>query len=292
MSGMIPPGACGRKLDDTGAPVGRGALPRRPEPCASPTARRRSWYSSADHKEVLMSMPDPNSLDPSARQAVAGVAKWWWLLLITGVLWLIIGGIVLQMDAQSLATVGYLVGFMLIFTGIEQFMVASAVPGWKWVWILFGVFFLLGGIWAVANPIGTSAALASSLGLLFVLDRHLLVRRGVRLEGLQPPVVADAPLRVHHARDGHLGRQPGPAGQGRSRCWSSPGSGRSCTGSATSSAPSSSRSSEPSWRPGPPPDRPGRRQVPHARAAARLGHPQPGCWLSGAPGAPGAGELG
>ena len=116
-----------------------------------------------------MSMPDPRTLDPAARQAVAGIAKWWWLLLVTGVLWFIIGGIVLQMDAQSLATVGYLVGFMLIFTGIEQFMVASAASGWRWVWILFGVFFLAGGIWAVLNPIGTSASLASSLGLLFVL---------------------------------------------------------------------------------------------------------------------------
>ena len=116
-----------------------------------------------------MSMPDPRTLDPAARQAVAGIAKWWWLLLVTGVLWFIVGGIVLQMDAQSLATVGYLVGFMLIFTGIEQFMVASAASGWRWVWILFGVFFLAGGIWAVLNPIGTSASLASSLGLLFVL---------------------------------------------------------------------------------------------------------------------------
>lgn len=116
-----------------------------------------------------MSMPNPNSLDPAARQAIAGVAKWWWLLLVTGVLWFIIGGIVLQMNAQSVATVGYLVGFMLIFTGIEQFLVASAAPGWKWVWILFGIFFVIGGIWAVANPIGSAAALASSLGLLFVL---------------------------------------------------------------------------------------------------------------------------
>lgn len=33
----------------------------------------------------------------------------------------------------------------------------------------FGVFFLIGGIWAVFNPIGTSAALAASLGLLFIL---------------------------------------------------------------------------------------------------------------------------
>jgi uncharacterized membrane protein HdeD (DUF308 family) len=116
-----------------------------------------------------MSMPDPNSLDPAARQAVAGVAKWWWLFILTGVLWLIIGGIILQFDTQSVATVGYLVGFMLIFTGIEQFLVASAAPGWTWVWILFGIFFVLGGIWAVANPIGSAAALASSLGLLFVL---------------------------------------------------------------------------------------------------------------------------
>ena len=72
---------------------------------------------------------DPNTLNPADRQAIAGIAQWWWLLLITGALWLIIGGIVLQMDAQSLATVGYLVGFMLIFTGVEQFLVASAAPG-------------------------------------------------------------------------------------------------------------------------------------------------------------------
>ena len=104
-----------------------------------------------------------------AREAVVSAAKFWWLFIISGLLWLIIGVIVLQLDAQSLATVGYLVGFMLIFTGVEQFFVASAVAGWKWVWILFGVFFLIGGIWAVFNPIGTSAALAASLGLLFIL---------------------------------------------------------------------------------------------------------------------------
>ena len=76
-----------------------------------------------------MSMPDPRSLDPADRSAIAGIAKWWWLLLVTGVLWFIIGGIILQFDTQSVATIGYLVGFMLIFTGIEQFMVASAAPG-------------------------------------------------------------------------------------------------------------------------------------------------------------------
>ena len=112
-----------------------------------------------------MSMP----VDPQARAAVAGVAKWWWLLLLSAALWLAIGIIVLQLDLTSVATVGYWVGFMLIFTGIEQFMVASAAEGYKWAWILFGIFFLIGGVWMVVNPIGGAAALASSLGLLFVL---------------------------------------------------------------------------------------------------------------------------
>ncbi|MCU0263428.1 MAG: DUF308 domain-containing protein [Candidatus Nanopelagicales bacterium] len=116
-----------------------------------------------------MSMPDPNSLDPAARQAVAGVAKWWWLFIVTGILWLIIGVILFQFDTQSLATLGYLVGFMLLFTGLEQFFIASAVKGWKWVWILFGVFFVLGGIWAIVNPFATAFSLATSLGLLFLL---------------------------------------------------------------------------------------------------------------------------
>lgn len=105
-----------------------------------------------------------------AGQALAGIARWWWLFLITGVLWLVVAGVILQFDTGSLATVGYIVGFMLVFTGIEQFAVAAAVDGgWKWLWVVFGIFFVLGGAWAVVNPIGTTASLAQSLGLLFGL---------------------------------------------------------------------------------------------------------------------------
>ncbi len=120
-------------------------------------------------------VPNPDSAAAASealqdrREAIAGVAKWWWLFLVSAAAWAVIGVIVLQLDKQSVATVGYLVGFMLIFTGIEQFVVASATDRLKWVWIIFGIFFLLGGIWAVFNPIGTTAGLANSLGLLFIL---------------------------------------------------------------------------------------------------------------------------
>jgi uncharacterized membrane protein HdeD (DUF308 family) len=115
-----------------------------------------------------MSAPTP-PLGTAAAEAVSGVARFWWLFLITGLAWLAVGFILFQYDAASLGTVGYLVGFMLLFTGIEQFVVASAVEGWKWAWILFGIFFVLGGLWAIFNPFATAFALATSLGLLFVL---------------------------------------------------------------------------------------------------------------------------
>jgi uncharacterized membrane protein HdeD (DUF308 family) len=113
-----------------------------------------------------MSVPAP---DAASRQAIAGIAKWWWLFIVTGILWLVVGFILFQFTTQSVATLGYLVGFMLLFTGIEQFLIASAVKGWKWVWILFGIFFVLGGAWAIVNPGKTVFSLASSLGLLFGL---------------------------------------------------------------------------------------------------------------------------
>ena len=100
--------------------------------------------------------------------ALRGVAKWWWLFLLTGLLWLVIAGSILQFDTRSVATVGYIVGFMLIFSGIELCAVAAAVRGaWKVFWALFGILLIVGGTWAVFNPLNTVASLAASLGVLF-----------------------------------------------------------------------------------------------------------------------------
>ena len=103
------------------------------------------------------------------REGLTGMAKLWWLWLITGIAWLVIALVVLQFDTASVATVGILVGAMFIFTGVQQFALASVVEGWKWVWILFGILFVLAGFWALFNPGQTVAALADSLGFLFLL---------------------------------------------------------------------------------------------------------------------------
>jgi uncharacterized membrane protein HdeD (DUF308 family) len=107
--------------------------------------------------------------DAAAREALAGIAKWWWLFLITAVAWAAVAFILFQFDAASLATVGVLVGAMLIFSGIEQIIVAGAAQSMKWFFYLFGVIFIVGGTIALFNPLTTAASLALSLGLFFGL---------------------------------------------------------------------------------------------------------------------------
>jgi uncharacterized membrane protein HdeD (DUF308 family) len=111
------------------------------------------------------------NIDPveEAREDLAAVSKLWWLSLIAGILWFVIAIVILQMDSASVTTVGVIVGAMFLFTGLEQFVISTAVQGWKWLWILFGVFFVLAGMWALFNPGATTAALADSLGFLFLL---------------------------------------------------------------------------------------------------------------------------
>lgn len=103
------------------------------------------------------------------REAAGVMSRMWWLSLVTGILWFVIAIVILQMNSASVATVGVIVGAMFLFTGIQQFAISTVVEGWKWLWVAFGVLFVLAGLWALFNPGATTAALADSLGFLFLL---------------------------------------------------------------------------------------------------------------------------
>lgn len=95
-------------------------------------------------------------------------SKWWWFI-VTGILWLIISVVVLRLDVQSVATVGVLIGAVLLIGGINEFMAMTVREGWKWLHAILGVLFILGGLWGFFNPIGTFFALTSVLGFLLLL---------------------------------------------------------------------------------------------------------------------------
>jgi len=96
------------------------------------------------------------------------LGKWWWVLLVTGILWILIGLFVLQAHYDSAALVGYLVAFWLIFAGVAEF-VQLALPGWRWLHAILGVLFLLGGFAALTSPFQTFMVLAALIGFFLVL---------------------------------------------------------------------------------------------------------------------------
>jgi uncharacterized membrane protein HdeD (DUF308 family) len=94
----------------------------------------------------------------------------WWLFLITGVAWLVIALIVLRFDMTSVASVGVLLGVILLLAAVNEFMVLGMRDvAWKWLHGVLAALFVIGGIWAFIHPIGAFYELASILGFLLIL---------------------------------------------------------------------------------------------------------------------------
>lgn len=124
--------------------------------------------SAVGQRAPLIERGDP--MEPDIRREATGFAKNWWLFLITGVAWLMIGVLVLRFNVTSVATVGILLGVMFLGAAINEFLASTTVSGgWKFVHIALGVLFVLGSLWGFFRPIDTAFALASVLGFLLVL---------------------------------------------------------------------------------------------------------------------------
>ena len=102
-------------------------------------------------------------------QMAQDAARFWWLWLLVGVLWIIIGLVVLQFERASLTTVGVIIGILFILAGIQYLVVGTVVEGWKWLYYLFGILLLIAGLVSLFNPERTFVAVADILGFVFAL---------------------------------------------------------------------------------------------------------------------------
>ena len=109
------------------------------------------------------------SVEPQASEAIRGFSRLWWLWIVFGIFWVVIGLVILQFDQASITTVGILVGAMFLASGFQQFMIMAMVDRGGWLYGLFGVLFLIAGVIALISPENTFAALADILGFLFLL---------------------------------------------------------------------------------------------------------------------------
>ena len=99
----------------------------------------------------------------------------WWVLLLTGIAWLIFSVIVLRFTTTSVATIGVLMGAVFLAATVNEFLIASLRPRWRWVHALLGILFLGGAIWAFVHPYNAFWSLASVIGLLLILEGSLTV---------------------------------------------------------------------------------------------------------------------
>jgi hypothetical protein len=120
-------------------------------------------------------------------------ARYWWLFLVSGVLWLLIALMVLRLNSTSIATVGVLLGVVFLIAGINAVGMAAVAPGgWK-VWhYLMAAIFVLGALWGFIRPVNTFFALASVLGADPGLLRQLRHHPGRSLACGEPLLVGSA----------------------------------------------------------------------------------------------------
>jgi uncharacterized membrane protein HdeD (DUF308 family) len=107
--------------------------------------------------------------DPLLRDLVGRVAKYWWVYLIIGAFWIVISLVILKFTHASVTTVGILIGIMFLVASAQEFMLAILDRRWRWLWALFAVLLLAGGILALIHPRNTFAAFADILGFVFLV---------------------------------------------------------------------------------------------------------------------------
>jgi uncharacterized membrane protein HdeD (DUF308 family) len=118
-------------------------------------------------------------------RTLARVLPPWWLMLITGIGWILVGLIVLRFDYTSVSAISLLFGFVALAAGVMEIMVMILAAGWwKLFHIVLAIVFIVTGIVAFIHPGDTFKALAAvfSFFLIFAGTWDVIVSISTRHE--------------------------------------------------------------------------------------------------------------
>ena len=103
------------------------------------------------------------------QDVLEAAANRWWLLLVTGIGWLIFALLVFQWDFTTVYAVSYLFGIVALMAGVNEFFAISvSTTGWKIAHAILGVLFAIAGIWALVHPHNAFATIAGLIGFFFL----------------------------------------------------------------------------------------------------------------------------
>jgi len=113
---------------------------------------------------------------------VHSTTRYWWLLLITGVLWMVIAVMILRFNPTSVATVAILFGVYCWAAAANEVAVgAMSSRGWRVVhWALTALFVLI-GVLAFVQPGATFVSLAAVMSIYFVFRGAVDVAKAISI---------------------------------------------------------------------------------------------------------------
>jgi uncharacterized membrane protein HdeD (DUF308 family) len=94
----------------------------------------------------------------------------WWLLILTGVSWVLVSLILLRFDYTSVYAISLLFGFVAIAAGIAEIGITFIVSGWwKLLNAVLAIAYIAAGVVSFIHPGNTFVALAAVFSFVLVL---------------------------------------------------------------------------------------------------------------------------
>ena len=162
----------------------------------------------------------------------------WWLMLITGIAWIVVSVILLRFDYTSVSSISILFGFVALFAGAAEIGALFMAAGWwKLLHAVLALLFIVTGIVAFIHPGNTFLALAAvfSFFLIFAGTFDIIIaistRHEIEVWWLQLSAGSSS-SRSGSGRPATTGAAPRCSSPGWRRSRSSAGCGTSCSPSA------------------------------------------------------------
>jgi uncharacterized membrane protein HdeD (DUF308 family) len=121
----------------------------------------------------------------AGQRTLARVLPPWWLMLITGIAWILVSVILLRFDYTSVSAISILFGVVALFAGAAEIGVMFIAAGWwKLLHAVLALVFIVAGIVAFIHPGDTFLALAAvfSFFLIFAGTFDIVISISTRHE--------------------------------------------------------------------------------------------------------------
>jgi uncharacterized membrane protein HdeD (DUF308 family) len=111
----------------------------------------------------------PIGEDEQVRADLRSFGSAWWLFLVAGIIWLIVGFAILSFDLTSVVLISVGFGSILILAAIEEGVSTFMMEGWRWLHAVTAIIFFLGAMFAFFYPGQTFRTLAILMGWFLLI---------------------------------------------------------------------------------------------------------------------------